>query len=200
MSNLLDCWHVDIFKYVVFSHQIKILTNNDSHINYFIPAKTEEKKTTDKQTDFGKSRTQKAQTHFFWATQICQQKTQKTRQMSRQTGSRFGFLGHPIWNGKGWFCQKKQARTFGMEWLKKIPPCCAMVWRGWPSVFQDSVKNMADEIAKWLFAISWQPSDTQRVPAHLATTPGERLVLILAGSLFYGTVTFQKKTRVLKYW
>ncbi len=27
-----------------------------------------------------------------------------------------------------------------------------------------------------------------------------RLVLILAGSLFYGTVSFRKKTRVLKYW
>ena len=27
-----------------------------------------------------------------------------------------------------------------------------------------------------------------------------RLVFILAGSLFYGTVTFRKKTRVLKYW
>jgi hypothetical protein len=26
------------------------------------------------------------------------------------------------------------------------------------------------------------------------------LVFILAGSLFYGTVTFRKKTRVLKYW
>ena len=130
MSNLLNCWHVDIFKYVVFSNQIKILTNNDSHINYFIPAKTEEKKTTDKQTDFGKSRTQKAQTHFFWATQICQQKTQKTRQMSRQTGSRFGFLGHPIWNGKGWFCQKKTGENLWNGVVKKISAVLrhGMVW------------------------------------------------------------------------
>jgi F0F1-type ATP synthase assembly protein I len=29
---------------------------------------------------------------------------------------------------------------------------------------------------------------------------GGRLVFILAGSLFYGTVSFRKKTRVLKYW
>ncbi len=27
-----------------------------------------------------------------------------------------------------------------------------------------------------------------------------RLVFILVGALFYGTVTFRKKTRVLKYW
>ena len=48
----------------------------------------------------------------------------------------------------------------------------AMAWRGWPSVFQ-----LADEIAKWLFVISWRPSDTQLVPAHLAATPPSAITL-----------------------
>ena len=38
------------------------------------------------------------------------------------------------------------------------------------------------------------PKDVR--PAHVWAG----LVFILAGSLFYGTVTFRKKTRVLKYW
>jgi hypothetical protein len=44
-------------------------------------------------------------------------------------------------------------------------------------VFQDSIKNMVDEIAEWLFAISWRPFDTQLVPAHLAETPPSAITL-----------------------
>ena len=64
-SNLLKCQHVDIFKYVVFSCQMKNLTN-DSHVSSFIPAKTEDKKDgTRADRLFDVAGTQKAQKRIF---------------------------------------------------------------------------------------------------------------------------------------
>ena len=51
----------------------------------------------------------------------------------------------------------------------------AMAWRGWPSVFQKNGASLVGEIAKWIFAIFWRPSDTRLVPAHLAATPSAKL-------------------------
>ncbi len=68
-----------------------------------------------------------------------------------------------------------------VEWLKKkIRHGGIMAWRGWPSVFQDSLKNMAPcwrmKLPNGFCNFLARPSDTRLVPVHLAATPSVQSV------------------------